>query len=411
MFGDDETIVGFRDLSVHLVYSPATLRLFYAEIHSDRLVQIGQSPNEDELVNKLKLAFPDGWTRDATAFRDTFDAELRDFTPPGERMLRYETAGRQYVVHRSVPGHDQNARDIHERVETMSMWYIDGATYCDLEDHRWVVYTVFEEHGGVEAAAAAAAATASSSSSSSPLAPACTYSFVGYMTTFNFTNPFRAGGLPAVAMRVCQLLIMPHAQRQGHGKRLLRLAHDEVARLDMYELTVEDPNEAFCRMRDAMDLRNCLAAGFFNFGDSAGANADARAAAATATATATAMPLGAQLDDVMVNRVRDHLRITRGQIRRCYEVLKLKALDAAAASITGQADSPGTAVDPAHAERSRRVREDTKAFRLEVKERLWNAHKAQLSKIEDKAQRLQALQMLWGEVAQGFRVCYANAFR
>ena len=256
------------------------------------------------------------------------------------------------------------------------------------------MYTVYEERDQ----AAGTAAPGSAAADTAPVSPH-SYSFIGYMTTFTFTNPFRTGGLPAAAMRVCQLIVMPHAQRQGHGKRLLQLAHDEVARLDMYELTVEDPNEAFCRMRDSMDLRNCLASGFFNL----------RAAMQTLVQRCPSF----KLDQNTIERVGGHLRITRGQIRRCYEVLKLKALDAAAAAADskGRADSPGTATEPAHAEQSEYVREATKAFRLEVKERLWNAHKAQLSKVEDKAQRLQALQMLWEDVAQIFRTIHRTAFR
>ena len=137
-------------------------------------------------------------------------------------------------MRRTIPSENHQAKEQHERVETLAMYMIDGATYADLEDHRWSIYTMYRTEDNA---------------------------VVSYMTVFTFDNPFRSGTPethPRKAMRICQLLVMPEHQRKGHGRQMLEVAHLEVHRLNMYELTVEDPNVAFVRMRDNMDLRKCM---------------------------------------------------------------------------------------------------------------------------------------------------------
>tara|TARA_B100000795_G_C22769856_1_gene427404 strand:- start:112 stop:1722 length:1611 start_codon:yes stop_codon:yes gene_type:complete len=359
LFGDDETIIGFKDLNIDLIYSASNFHLLYRETYTDRLVTIGQTPTENDIVDKLREALPDGWTRDVDAFRkhliheSNMESESNtksneaSFTPPGEVVFQYTSNNNEYQVRRSVPSECNAAKEMHERVETMSMYAIDGATYADLEDHRWSIYTIYNntKRGAL----------------------------VGYMTVFTFDNPFRVNESSRQAMRVCQLLIMPQHQRQGHGRTLLHVAHLEIKRLNMYELTVEDPNNAFTRMRDSMDMRTCVESNYFHLND-----------------VTWQLSTGTNLQDI-----RSIMRVTKGQINKCYEVLKLHTLDQTL-------NSPGDANEI--------VQNEMKNFRLSVKRRLWNAHKAELKKIEDKAVRLQAIELLWREVASSYRVTYANAF-
>ena len=86
------------------------------------------------------------------------------------------------------------------------------------------------------------------------------------------------------------------------------------------------------------------------------------------------------------------MRLTAGQMNKCYEVLKLHTLE--------QALTNGDAV----------AMNEMKKFRITVKRRLWLAHKGELKKIDDKKIRLQAIELLWKEVASVYRISYANAF-
>ena len=86
------------------------------------------------------------------------------------------------------------------------------------------------------------------------------------------------------------------------------------------------------------------------------------------------------------------MRLTAGQMNKCYEILKLHTLE--------QALTSGDAV----------AMSEMKKFRIAVKRKLWISHKGELKKIDDKEIRLQAIELLWKEVASVYRVSYANAF-
>ena len=93
-----------------------------------------------------------------------------------------------------------------------------------------------------------------------------------------------------------------------------------------------------------------------------------------------------------MEELRPGMRLTAGQMNKCYEVLKLHTLE--------QALTNGDAV----------AMNEMKKFRITVKRRLWLAHKGELKKIDDKKIRLQAIELLWKEVASVYRISYANAF-
>ena len=80
----------------------------------------------------------------------------------------------------------------------------------DVTDDRWSVFGVF---------------TVASASSCAPV------SFVGYATTYTFTNPTRS--TRPDALRLCQLVILPRFQRQGSAQRCvgLNVAHTTTVAL------------------------------------------------------------------------------------------------------------------------------------------------------------------------------------
>lgn len=107
-----------------------------------------------------------------------------------------------------------------------------GADGIDVTDPRWVVYLTYER-------------SAPGDGSFRP---------VGYITLFKFSNPL---GRKLSTMdpdrnethRICQVLIFPTHQRQGHGKNLVQCIMERVVANDkVYELTVEDPVPAFSQV-------------------------------------------------------------------------------------------------------------------------------------------------------------------
>src|SRR5438034_4956109 len=105
-----------------------------------------------------------------------------------------------------------------------------------------------------------------------PTPTASPYSIVGYSTTYrwyfyhksaaerskvsNAPFPFQPVSISQIPsrLRVSQFLILPPHQLSGHGSHLYRTIHSaSLSDPTIYELTVEDPNEAFDALRDTND--------------------------------------------------------------------------------------------------------------------------------------------------------------
>lgn len=118
-----------------------------------------------------------------------------------------------------------------------------GADGIDVTDPRWVVYLTYER------------SSAPGDGGEKSFTP------VGYVTLFKFINPLGrklASGSSdpnptSVEQnerhRICQVLIFPTHQRQGHGEHLVQcISQRAVANDKVYELTVEDPVPAFAKV-------------------------------------------------------------------------------------------------------------------------------------------------------------------
>ena len=142
--------------------------------------------------------------------------------------------------------------------------------------------------------------------------------FIAYLTAFEFTNPFRA--TRQKALRVCQILTLPHHQRQGHASALLDCVTKDVQAEDMFELTFEDPSAVLTRMRQVNDIIACKREGFFMFKDVQSISVDSE------VTKPAYLPFVWKLGQSYIDRVQKTLRITRKQIIFLYEVLKYEAL-------------------------------------------------------------------------------------
>jgi histone acetyltransferase 1 len=332
-FGEQETIIGFKNLKIDILFSPSGRHCFFRSTFDDRLVAIGVNPEDEMPEKKLNGAYglPPGYTKSYAQFMECLNDELQgNVVPPGTLVQTYEGKHNDvFELYRSAPAENPEAKQQHERHETLAFYTIDGASPVDLDDHRWFVYTIYQKV---------------------PVAvdsTKCFRKFVGYVTAFQFNNPFR--GTRTQALRVCQLLVCPHFQRQGHGSKLLRQVADDIEAKDMFELTMEDPSDVLTGMRNVMDIRNCLRQMFFIFQGSPRIAPEA--------STANILPLSWRITEEYIDNVHHALRITRKQIQLCYEVLKLEAVLAS-----------GSEKD---------------SFKAEVQQRLYVLHKPDLDEIKN----------------------------
>lgn len=208
----------------------------------------------------------------------------------------------------------------HDRMATLAMWHIETASPVNCRDSKWSVYGLWQEEqprvaaGEVGGSASTAASPSAASTSATvdaptdPLAPMPrdhSPRFVGYCTTYTFTNPFAsarplvkrrkpqqlpvtapdsAGGASSASnsggfgsdsssataaasskdiVRLAQLLIAPAFQRQGHGHRVLDAIIGHVYASGAAQFTVESPCEGMARLRDCHDTRRAVEARVF----------------------------------------------------------------------------------------------------------------------------------------------------
>jgi len=283
LFGDSESIFGYKDLRVDICCTAGRMITYVSVSYSDRITpQRCDGVAADDVLRTLAGKLQPGFLSN----RDEFIAAVdRDdtFRPSGELVGSYDfVAG----------GGDENKcevyfvslvdaawRDYHERIQPFLLFYVDAASYIDVDDEKWNYYVAYEKYrhdNGYR------------------------YAFVGYMTVYNYyAYPER------IRPRVSQVLVLPPFQRQGHGSRLLQCFYNRCYALpEVLDITVEDPSEGFQRMRDCVDAANCLKLASF---------------------TRDALLRGFSYD--MELEAREKLRLNRRQARRVYEILRLRATD------------------------------------------------------------------------------------
>eukprot|EP01104_Vermistella_antarctica_P013974 TRINITY_DN4326_c0_g1_i1.p1 TRINITY_DN4326_c0_g1~~TRINITY_DN4326_c0_g1_i1.p1 ORF type:complete len:869 (-),score=367.51 TRINITY_DN4326_c0_g1_i1:88-2325(-) len=237
-FGDDELIKGYQKLRINLYHTSGSMFLYLGMKHE------GKRGSEDDTdLVKVLNEYTDSSV--CTFDINTFRAKINEpFSPPGERILSYSMPAssdgmkeRTFSVYRGSFADPQVAA-YHNRVQIFILWFIDGGRYLELNDGRWDVYYLFEEHTPLDGCA--------SNQSNFVLAGFCTaYRFFRYPNRTRF--------------RVSQFLVLPPYQGAGNGRRLLQAIYDQALKSDhVADITVEDPNEHFQRLRDITDLHNLI---------------------------------------------------------------------------------------------------------------------------------------------------------
>ncbi|KAG7391863.1 histone acetyltransferase 1 [Phytophthora pseudosyringae] len=330
-FSTDEAVDGYEGLKMAVTFNGVDFRA---------LLDVKFKEKEDNAVDviaKLTSSLPLGFVQD----KDQFVAALRkataDFTgPPGECIESYtlmtpaheggESAGeRNFEIYECKLEDNDPAQKLLANLQTLSLWFIEGADAIDVTDPRWLAYLIYERAETGRGA----------------------FRPVGFITVFKFFNPL---GRKATyckpdqneTHRICQALIFPTYQRQGHAERLVHCIHAQAVENEhVYELTVEDPVPAFASLRDLVDLKNCVKHGFFSLSPDTSADASGTGRGTAALTTAD------------LHAVQERLKLTQKQVQTCYEACKLTFVD------------PGD-----EAQR--------KNFRLEVKKRLFRLHTEEL---------------------------------
>lgn len=226
-------------------YTPGSLELLL-DIKYDALAKETVLSKPDDIEEMLGHAIKHEYTNDHVTFKRKATLGEFGFRPCGEKVGEYKlkedvsalfasadelAKGAETVFEVYVSNFEDPACvEYHRRLQTFLMWYIEAASYIEEDDLRWNIYTLYSKTvvEGKER-----------------------FCIVGYATAYKFYL------IPdSLRMRISQFFIFPQYQGQGHGHRLYSkmyelFADDPTVR----ELTVEDPNPDFQRLRDTCDLK------------------------------------------------------------------------------------------------------------------------------------------------------------
>ena len=271
-FGDDEKIVGYKDLQLKFYYSASSLKMYIDCKYTEKLAEA--SP--PDLLACLREWMPE--VEPEQNWRSSNLAELQEsvkaveWSPPGKKVTSYESHnGDEFQVWHGKFS-DDHMRAYHQRMRPFMIWFVDGARYLDDTDDKWDVFMLFhvvkDEYilcgyvtcypffswdGGREVTHLERMASRGITQQISKNVEDVVTSIVtkGYDSFSEASKRWYQS-----RFRVSQFLILPPFQRQGHGKRLLNVIYDFA--IECYspirDFTVEDPSPSFVKLRDYCDL-------------------------------------------------------------------------------------------------------------------------------------------------------------
>lgn len=283
LYGDDEVAFGYKGLQIQLYYTAGNLSTLFKVKYTSKVTETFGCVQPDDVEGKIREIIPLGFSSNTDDFISLLEKEA-NFKPFGSLLHTYkvhnveEGADFTYLIHKadiSCPGF----REHHERLQTFLMWFIETASFIDVDDDHWDFFLVFEKYN----------------KDGETL-----YATVGYMTVYNYyvypdkTRP-----------RVSQMLILPPFQGEGHGAQLLETVHRFYCNLPkVQDITAEDPSDNYVKLRDFVLVKLCMDLPSFS---------------------TEKLPLG--FSEEMATEAREKLKINKKHARRVYEILRLRNTD------------------------------------------------------------------------------------
>lgn len=272
IFGDEETIYGYKKLEISIYYSAAKLNIYFNIKHDD----VASTCVPANIEEVLSDAYKTSYTTDLAVFEQNLNTE-RDFKPHGEMLKTFKCSSTSgcYEMYRctsETPGW----LEYHEKLQTFLLWFVDAASYI-VVDNNWKFFTLYEKYV-------------------SELTGDTQYAIIGYVTVYEYY------AYPAnIRPRISQMLVLPPFQKKGLGAILLNSICEYYSNVaEVQDITVEDPSPEFQQTRDYVDCLNCKALPSF-----------------------TKEKLMEGYSENQANEARVHFKINQKQSRRVYEILRL----------------------------------------------------------------------------------------
>ncbi|XP_003395429.2 histone acetyltransferase type B catalytic subunit [Bombus terrestris] len=285
VFGDSESIFGYRDLRVKLYYSAGCLETYLSMSYSEKINKVlYEGVEADEVLPNIAEKLAPQIHTNIDAFIESLKKD-EIFIPHGELLHSFsisdENCTRKFEVYKADMTYN-GFKEYHQRLRTFVLWYIDAANFIDIDDERWHYFNMFEKYITADGTAR--------------------YATTGFATVYQYyAYPHH------IRPRIAQVLILPPFQNIGLGTRLLHAIYCEyTGRSQVKDITVENPSATFQRLRDYVDAMNCSKLSSFS-----------------------REYLLQGYSKAMGEEAKEKFKINNKQARRVYEILRLRATDLA----------------------------------------------------------------------------------
>ncbi|XP_063729076.1 histone acetyltransferase type B catalytic subunit-like [Symsagittifera roscoffensis] len=145
IFGEDETIFGYKDLAIDMYYTAGTLKCFIRVNYSGRIEESIEAKVDDDPQESLKKNFTNGIISSEFDFLKELKKD-EAFKPHGMLLTQYS----RYDDHKekcfclfksdsTTPGF----LSYHKDMQTFLTWFIDGSSFIEDDDPEWKFYTMF----------------------------------------------------------------------------------------------------------------------------------------------------------------------------------------------------------------------------------------------------------------------------
>ncbi|RAL37151.1 hypothetical protein DM860_004073 [Cuscuta australis] len=299
-FDDDGRIFGYQSLKITIWVNTISFHA-YADISFESSYDGGRGITD--LKPALQNIFGENLVEEKDVFLQTFKAErhyIKSLVSNAE-SLQYETSNEDQAV-----SHAKAFRIVGEplgifycRLVPLVLLLVEGSNPIDVNDPRWEIYL--------------------SVKSSNPEED-------DHIQLLGFAAVYRFHHYPDGArLRLGQILVLPQYQHKGYGCNLIKVLNSVATCENVYDLTVEEPDDSFQHVRTCIDIERLLAF------DPVKCALDSDVSRLKHEGNASKRSVG----DVfrlrppakVVEDVRKALKINKRQLMQCWEILIYLHLD------------------------------------------------------------------------------------
>lgn len=302
-FEDDGRIFGYQGLKVTIWVSLISFHA-YADISFESSLDRGRGITN--LRSALQNIFAESLVDEKDAFLQTFSAEshyIRSVVSNAEALQHKISNGCSSETNcllNSEPSDVEVFRivgtpvgHLYSRLVPMVLLLVDGSNPIDVLDPRWEIFLLVQQRKDAHSR------------------------LLGFAAVYRF---HRYPG--STRMRLGQILVMPPYQRKGYGRFLLEVLNRVAVSEDVYDLTIEEPEDSLQYVRLCIDVERLLVFDPIQQSlDSVVSHLKQENPSKKSCMCKYAPPLSA------VDDVRKTLKINKKQFEQCWEILIYLRLD------------------------------------------------------------------------------------